>query len=173
MTHHSDKELKVPTQGGDKEAAETSVPKHWTVQVRHVSSLPEPCRPDRLVMLLGPHRLCCLDSSTALSLLPSAQTFALLLQPQLQLQAFFRAVHSTQTVWQWRQPKMLLSSYCYPYTCNPEQVPTDDDAHTPVCGCPDYKASIFHATPLLKAMWASASVVKTKGRFLIIISQEP
>lgn len=173
ITHHSDSEFKVPAQGGDKEAAGTSVPKHRKAQVKQASSLPEPCRPDRSVTLLGSHWLCGLDSSTALPLLPLAQTSAPSLDPQLQLQASFRAVHSTQMVWQWQLPKMLWPSYCYPYTHNPEQIPTDDDAYTPVRPCPDYKASIFHATPLLKAMWASASMVMTGERFSIIMSQKP
>lgn len=171
ITHSS--EFKVPAQGQDKEAGGTSVPKHRKAQVRQASSLSEPRRPVRLVTLLSSRRLCCLDSTTALSLLPLAQTSAPSLHPQLQLQAPFRAVHGTQMIWQWQLSKTLLSSHCYPYTRSPEQVPPDDNSHIPVCLCPDYKASIFHATPLLKATWASGSVVMTGGRFLIIISQEP
>lgn len=163
----------MPAQGQDKEAGGTSVPKHRKAQVRQASSLSEPRRPVRLVTLLSSRRLCCLDSTTALSLLPLAQTSAPSLHPQLQLQAPFRAVHGTQMIWQWQLSKTLLSSHCYPYTHSPEQVPPDDNSHTPVCLCSDYKASIFHTTPLLKATWASASVVMTGGRFLIIISQEP
>lgn len=142
MTHHSHSESKMPAQGGDKDAAETNSPKHRKTRVRLASSLPEPQWPDRLVTHLGSHQLCSLDSSTALSLLPLAQTSAPSHHPQLQFQALFRAVHSTQMVWQQQLPKMLLSSYCCSYSHNTEQAPTSAMPITPaVCPYPDNKAA--------------------------------
>lgn len=72
----------MPAQGGEQEAAGTR-----KARVRQARSLAEPRRPARSVTPLGSHGLCCLDSSTALSLLPLVQTSAPSLQPQLQLQA--------------------------------------------------------------------------------------
>lgn len=113
ITHCSGSESKMPAQGGDKDTAGTTAPKHKKASVRQASSLPEPQRPDRLVTHLGSYQLCSLDSSTALSLVPSAQTSVPSCHPQLQLPALFRAVHSTQMASQWQLPKTLLSSYSH------------------------------------------------------------
>lgn len=110
MTHFSDSGSKMPAQGGDKDAAGTSAPKHKKASVRQASSLPEPQYLTVTTLThLGSHQLCSLHSSTALSLLPLAQTSVPSCPPQLQLQALFRAVHSTQMSCQWQLPKTLLS----------------------------------------------------------------
>lgn len=115
MTHSS--ESKMPAQGGDKDAAGTSAPKHKKASVRKASSLPEPRRSGRLITHLS-SQLCSLHCSTALSLLPMAQTSVPSCHPQLHLQALFRAVHSTHMACQWQLPKTLLSSYYCSYSHN-------------------------------------------------------
>lgn len=68
---------------------------------------------------------------------------------------------------------MLFSSYCYHYSHNWEQVPTADNVHIHVCGCPDYTESIFHVTPLVEGVRATAPMITIIVKNLpLVLSQK-
>lgn len=167
MTHSSDKELCQHTEGARRQLAPVSknTGKHWW-------DMPAPCQSWQVNNSPGPPGTLSIQQQRC-SLLPSAQTPAPSLHPQQQLRTPFGITHSAWTLRRWHLPKTLFSSYCYHYSHNWEQVPTADNVHIHVCGCPDYTKSIFHATPLVEAVWATAPMITITVKNLpLVLSQK-
>lgn len=121
----------VPAQGGSKETAGTNV------QKTHKSTgknMPAPCQSWQVN---NPWAHMDFVNSAA-ALLSLSCPWPKHLHPEQRLRASFGITHSAWMLRQWHLPKRLFSSYCCHYSHNWEQVPTADNVHIHVCGCPDY-----------------------------------